>query len=481
MRTSPIDPSPTRSPRHACEPEGDPAFLEIGELAEQMDAGVVAPTGIVSHQLDRIARLDGGLRSFVSIAGDEALAAAQSAETELRAGLRRGPLHGVPIALKDMFWQAGKGCAAGTTVLRDEIAPRDATVVERLREAGAIVLGRLQMTEGAYSDHHPSVVPPINPWHAEYWTGISSSGPAVAVAAGLCFGALGSDTGGSIRWPAAATGLTGLKPSWGRISRDGTAALAPSLDHVGTLTRSAADAGRLFAAIAGPDPRDPTCLRSQVLLAEGDGISGLRLGIDSSSCGGDVHPLVRGVIENAAATLDRLGASLRPVAVPDVAAAIADWPDLCAVEAALVHEATFPSRRSEYGPVLASVLDRGWAVAATDFHRIQLRRAALRREFEELFEKIDLLLCPAHPFAPLSLAAIGTMGEQPELIAALQRYTVPFDMTGNPTITLPGGWDEKGLPIGFQLVAAHERDELAIRAAIAFQQVTDWHRRHPAI
>lgn len=193
-------------------------------------------------QLDRIARLDGDLASYARVTADQALAAAEAADAEIAAGYHRGPLHGVPLALKDLFWTKGTPAEAGTLVHRGFTPHEDATVVARLQQAGAVLLGKLQMTEGAYSDHHPTITPPRNPWNAVFWTGISSSGSAVATAAGLCFGSLASDTGGSIRWPFSATGLTGIKPAWGCTSRFGVFELAASLDHVGPMARSAADA-----------------------------------------------------------------------------------------------------------------------------------------------------------------------------------------------------------------------------------------------
>ncbi len=354
----------------------------------------------------------------------------------------------------------------------------------RLNAAGAVLLGKLQLTEGAYSDHHPSVTPPKNPWNADYWPGISSSGPGVATAAGLCFGALGSDTGGSIRWPSAANGLTGLKPTWGRVSRHGVFGLAPSLDHVGPMARSAADAAVMLAAIAGGDPNDPTAIPDPAPdypAVAGQGVRDLRLGLDVAWNGDDVDPATQAVLSEAIEVFRALGAQIVGVRFPDVTQAVADWAPNCAVEAAVAHAATYPARKAEYGPVLASVLEAGRALSGTDLQRILLRRMDFRGRVAALLAGIDLLLIPVHPFVPLTLDTIRTLGEQPELIAKLQRYTCPFDMTGSPTITLPGGFSEAGLPIAFQLVAADLGEAILIRAAAAFQGVTSWHRRHPTL
>jgi amidase len=227
-------------------------FLELTDLAELIRTQEISPVEATHQQLDRIAMLDGTLASYAVVTAERAMAEAREAEADIVASRYRGPLHGVPLAVKDLFWTCDVPTAAGMTIHKRFRPTEDATAVRRLREAGAVLLGKLQMTEGAYSDHHPEITPPRNPWNADYWPGISSSGPGVAVAAGLCFGALASDTGGSIRWPSAANGLTGIKPTWGRVSRHGVFDLAPSLDHIGP--RSVADAAALLAAVAVAAP-----------------------------------------------------------------------------------------------------------------------------------------------------------------------------------------------------------------------------------
>lgn len=457
-------------------------YLQITELAPLIERRKISPLDLTRAQLDRIAALDGELMSYAVVTPDAALAEAKAAEVDIAAGAYRGPLHGVPIALKDLFWTKDVPAAGGMALYRDFRPPRDATAVERLRRAGAIILGKLQMTEGAYSDHHPSITPPRNPWNPDYWTGISSSGPAVAIAAGLCYGALGSDTGGSIRWPCGANGLTGLKPTWGRVSRYGVFELAGSLDHVGPIGRSVGDVAAMLAVIAGHDSQDPTSLHDAIpdYLAEAaPGAAGLRIGVDPRWNAERVEPSVASVLSEAAEVLSGLGAHIVRVTGPDVAQAVADWVLICAVEAAVAHAETYPSRRSEYGPVLSAVLDQGRSTPATQLHAAQLRRQDLRGQFEALFDRIDVLLTPVQPFAPLTLERVRTLGDQPELIADLQRYTAPFDLTGAPTLTLPGGFAANGLPIGVQFIAPNLKEAVLVRVGLAFQSATVWHHRHP--
>jgi amidase len=405
-------------------------FLELTALAELIRTHKISPVEATRQQLDRIAALDDRLASYTVVTAERAMAEVRAAETDIAAGRYRGPLHGVPLAVKDLFWTSDVPTAAGTTIHKGFKPAEDATAVRRLREAGAVLLGKLQMTEGAYSDHHPQVTPPCNPWNADYWPGISSSGPGAAVAAGLCFGALASDTGGSIRWPSAANGLTGIKPNWGRVSRHGVFDLAPSLDHIGPMARSVADASALLTAVAGADPADPTALQEPVAnfaAMANPTIGDLKIGIDRDWGRRDVDPQVLAVLDDAERVLSALGAELVEVRVPDVTQAVADWAPNCAVEAAVTHKATYPARRAAYGPVLRMVLDAGRALSGLDYQEVLLRRMAFRGRMRALFGKIDLLLVPAQPFAPLSLKTMGTDGgrESRRSDADPRRHRVP--------------------------------------------------------
>ena len=275
----------------------------------------------------------------------------------------------------------------------------DATVVQRLRDAGAILLGKLALTEGASGDYHPTVTPPINPWNRMYWAGSSSSGSAVATAAGLCFGSLGTDTTGSIRYPATANGVTGLKPTWGRVSRYGVFPLAESLDHVGPITRTAADAGAILAVIAGHDPNDPTTLTAPVpdyLANLNAPLNDLRIGIDPKYNETGADPQTVDMVRAARKLFESLGASIKEVHAPSPDLLITSGLASCAAEAAIAHEATYPSRRNEYGH-LAGLLDIGRATIGMDVMKAQQARLAFSGALTALFNDIDLLLTPTQP------------------------------------------------------------------------------------
>ncbi len=435
-------------------------------------------------QLDRIGQLDGQLKSYAYVMATSALEQAKAADREIAARKVRGPLHGVPIAVKDLCWTKDAPTAAGMKIYRDNRPREDATVVIKLKEAGAVILGKLQLTEGAYADHHPEVDPPRNPWDARLWSGASSSGSGVATAAGLCYGSLGSDTGGSIRFPSAANAVTGLKPTWGRVSRYGVFELAATLDHIGPMARSAVDCGAMLGAIAGADPNDPTAVLEPVpdYLAKLSGsLQGTRIGVDPRWTSEGVDAASTRIFQDALRVAADLGAKIHEIAFPDPTNMITDWFPLCGVETAVAHETTYPARKSDYGPGLAGLIELGLQQSGTDYQKIVLRREAFRGSVRAVFEKVDLLAVPAQTFAAPTLAKMATLGENPELIAGLLRFSCPFDMTGSPSITLPGGFTESGGPVAFQFIGRHFDEARLVAAGDAYQRVTDWHRRHPPL
>ena len=457
-------------------------YLGLVELTRKMHNKELSPVEATEAMLSRIASLDAGLKSYALVMADAARLAAKKAEAEIVRGQIKGPLHGAPIAVKDLCWIMGSPTAGGMTIYKDYRPPDTATVVTRLEEAGAVVLGKLQLTEGAYVDHHPDVSPPVNPWAADRWSGASSSGSGVATAAGLCYGSLGSDTGGSIRFPCAAQGLTGLKPTWGRVSRYGVFELAATLDHVGPMTRNAEDAAAVLAAIAGADEKDPTALQAPVpdYMAEvSGGINGARIGVDEAWMASSTDDATQAVLQAALATLQSLGARVIPVKFPDTSQIVKDWFPLCGVEVAVAHMTTWPSRKKDYGASLSALIELGHRTTGMDYQAIVLRRNDLRGRVAALFNGIDFLLAPAQGFASPTVTTMMTAGEDPALMAALLNYTCPFDMTGSPTITLPGGFTDAHTPIAFQLVGPHLSEAALLRAGYAFQGATGFHAEHP--
>jgi amidase len=458
-------------------------YLSLDEVAKRLKARQLSSVDATRALLERIGRLDPKLKSYATLTPDQALAEAAARDAETAAGSSRGPLHGVPIAVKDLCETAGVATAGGMLIHRNYLPTQDATVVARLRAKGAVILGKLQMTEGAFGAHHPSVVPPVNPWNANYWTGSSSSGSGVATAAGLCFASLGSDTGGSIRFPSTMNGLTGLKPTWGRVSRAGVFPLADSLDHIGPMCRSALDCAIVLGAIAGADERDPTAVPLPVpdyTATIAQGVAGKRIGLPVNLT--DLDADGRRALDGAAQVLAKAGATLLDVALPagfdDSARA---WVPLCAVECAIAHEKTYPARAAEYGPVLAGLIDVGRRLSGLELAHLQVRRMAITGALNKLLASVDLLLMPVMPQATWSLQGLAGAGRDPDTVAARLRFTAPFDMSGHPTLTLPGGMTSDGVPVGFQIVSRAFDEAGILAAGYAYQQATDWHSRQPPL
>jgi amidase len=458
-------------------------YLSLDEVARRLKARKLSSVDATGAILDRIDALDPKLKAYATVTRERALADAKARDAETAAGKSRGPLHGVPIAVKDLCNTEGVPTAAGMAIHKTNVPTKDATVVARLKQAGAVILGKLQMTEGAFGAHHPSIPAPLNPWNATYWTGSSSSGSGAATAAGMCFGSLGSDTGGSIRFPSTMNGLTGLKPTWGRVSRAGVFALADSLDHIGPMARSALDAAIILGVIAGADPDDPTAVPLAVpdyAASIGAGVRGKRIGLATNMT--DLDADSRRALDGAAQALRAAGAEIVDVTLPaDFEQGSRDWVGLCAVETALAHEATYPSRAAEYGPVLAGLIEMGRRLSGLEVARLQARRAALTGGLNKVLASLDLLLMPVMGRAAWSLETLAAGGRDPEAVAARLRYNAPFDLAGQPTLTLPGGMTQDGVPTGFQIVGGNFDETAILAAGHAFQQATDWHLKRPPL
>jgi amidase len=460
-------------------------YRTITEMAALIESKAVSPVDVTTAILERIEALDGRLQAYATVMADSAMEQARAAEREIMNGTYRGLLHGVPVAVKDLCFTAGVRTMGGSAVYADLVPDFDSTVVRRFNEAGAVMLGKLNLTEGAMGGYNPQFQLPENPWKAGHWPGASSSGSGAATAAGLAYGTLGSDTGGSIRHPAAVCGTVGLKPTWGRVSRYGVLALAESLDHVGPLTRSSADAGIVLQAIAGWDANDPTSLPDPVpnmLAGVGQGVQGLRIGWDEAYATQDMAPDFAQAVAAGVRVMESLGAAIVPVKMPArLREYLEAWPVLCASEALAAHRATFPSRAREYGPWFREWLERGARYSGADYAQANTLRAACVGELRLTLRGIDLLACPSTAQAAQPITAAQAYGPiPPDRDPWQSRFTVPTDFAGLPTIALPCGLSEVGLPLSLQLVGHALSEPLLVQAGDAYEKATEWHALHPA-
>ena len=459
-------------------------FRTITEIAEHIAAKQLSPVDVTTAMLERIEQLDGQLKSYATVMREHAMASAQEAEREINAGMYRGPLHGIPIAVKDLCFTKGVRTMGAAKVMADHVPTFDGTVIAKLEAAGAILLGKLNLTEGAMGGYNSEFDIPKNPWNPDRWTGSSSSGSGVATAAGLCFGSLGSDTGGSIRFPSASCGIVGIKPTWGRVSRYGVLALAESMDHVGPMTRSVVDAGIMLEAIAGFDVNDPTSLPSPVpnmLEGIGQDLRGIRIGFDENYATHDIDVELAEAVRIGVGTLADEGAEIVEVALPDVDEYVSAWPTLCSAEAVLAHAATYPSQRDDYGPWFRGWLDMGAKVTGADYAKANNLRAACTGHLRRVFAEIDVLVCPSMSAPPHRVSPKMLYGTYGARDLKFQRFTVPFDYNGAPTLSVPCGVNSEGLPLSIQFVGKHLTEPLLCRVGDAYERATPWSDLHPDV
>jgi amidase len=379
----------------------------------------------------------------------------------------------------------------GTPVRKDFVPDVDATVVTKLRDAGAVLLGKLNLSEGAAAGYNPAMDVPLNPWNPDRWPGMSSSGSGVATAAGLCYAAIGTDTGGSIRNPASANGVVGLKPTYGRVSRFGVLAMADSLDHVGPMARRVADVAIMFDAIAGGDAHDPTSLEAPeagAARALAQGVRGLRIGFDRTYALTGIDAGQAAAIEAAVAVVGRLGAQIVDVRLPDLAGLVDMWLTICGAEMVAAHAATYPARASEYGPYLREFLAGGARVTPSQLAAARERRAALSARLNAVLASVDAIAGPAggDPAWPITHALqVGSLPEYHKAWSAAAprsaEFTMPMDLAGVPALCLPCGFSSDGLPYSIQFTGGRLAEPTLCRIAHAYEQATAWHTRHPAV
>lgn len=469
----------------------DPHWLSVQDVGRLIRARTLSSTALTERMLDRIKRLDTSLDSYATLMADAALDDARAADRELRAGTDRGPLHGVPIAVKDLCYTRGVRTMGGTFVNAEFIPNEDATVVSKLRAAGAVVLGKLNLTEGAMGGYHSERGIPRNPWDTSRWPGMSSSGSGVALAAGLCFGAIGTDTGGSIRFPSSANGVVGLKPTYGRVSRHGVMGLSETLDHVGPMARTVRDVAIMYDAIAGNDPKDRTSLASAPTSATAQierPIGGLRIGIDREYALQGIDPGQAASIEEVLKVLAGLGARIVDVKMPDRAAMVNTWLWTCAPEALAFHKDTYPGRANDYGLYFRQFLALGATVTPEQAATALAWRTQFSARFTTVLESVDAMACPAggDPAWPVTRAQQlgGFLGFSMAMAKSLPRaadFTMPMNLAGTPAICLPSGFSAEGLPYSIQFAGRHLSEPTLCRLAYAYQEATKWHTRHPVI
>jgi len=457
-------------------------------VAQRIKSGELSPVALTESILQRIESLESRLNAYATVMYQSARSAARRAEEQIGAGSYLGPLHGIPIAVKDLVYTAGTPTMAGLKLRESFVPAYDATVVRRLEGAGAVVVGKLNLTEGALAGYHPEFEIPVNPWGEGLWSGASSSGSGVAAAAGLCYGALGTDTGGSIRLPAMANGIVGLKPTFGRVSVHGVFPLAPSLDHVGPMTRSVGDAAAMFEVMAGPDPRDPSALNAPVpemLGALGEGIQGLRIGYDPVYASDGVDPALVRSIEAALEVLSDLGAQVVEVTVPQGSADLPGaWYTIASREALAEHRDTFPSQIAGYGPHFRDFLQTGAAVSDEELESAQAFRRDYSERLRALLARVDALVCPAGGVAfpiPQDVLYAGADAFNPYMGNVQLRFTIPADFAGTPSLTVPCGFSDAGVPHTLQFMGASLSEARLCRIGHAYEQATPWHKRHPEL
>ena len=464
-------------------------FLTASQLSRLIETKEVSPVEATEAYLDRIEAVDPKLNSYITVTGEQALEAARQAEHEIATSQHRGPLHGVPMAVKDQFNTAGIRTTGGSSILKDNIPDEDATVITNLKKAGAVMLGKLNMSEFAMAEiyNHPYGTP-RNPWDLERNPGTSSSGSGAATAASLCATSLGEDTGGSIRGPANFSGLVGLRPSHGRVSRHGVLGGSWSMDTVGPISRSVEDAAITIQAIAGYDPKDryswnvPVPDYRQALTGD---IQGIKLGVVQERMdSANLDPEVRDTVAKAISALGELGASSQDVSIPLAPKAGALTMSILSVEWSNLHRPLFEPNIDELDHNNKIRFLTGSVIPAQFYYKAQKIRAVLRQQILDALEQVDVLVLPTGPItAPPVESVPGVQSKEHALTGLAGRisFTGPFNLAGTPALSVPCGFSSSGMPMGLQIVGRPFAEETVLRVAHAYEQTTEWHNRRAPV
>ncbi len=457
-------------------------WLSVAEAAQLIAARKLSPVELTEASLRRIEQLEGRLNAFITVDGDAAMTAASEAADEIAKGGAHGPLHGIPIALKDIFGVAGVRMTGGSEILSENVASEDAEATARLKAAGTVVLGKLNLHEFAFgaTGVNPHYGAARNPWDLERITGGSSSGSGASVAAGECAAALGTDTGGSIRIPASLCGIVGLKPTYGRVSKRGVLPLSWSLDHVGPMTRTVEDAAIVLQAIAGRDADDASTVGEPVpdyMQMLRQGVQGLRIGIPKEFFFENLHPEVESAVRSAIGLLGEMGADPTEVDVPLISEIPGGVTAIMLPEALAYHQKWMSERPDDYGDDVRYRLELGASFLAVHYVQAQrFREMAVAAWREEVFPKVDLIVTPTTPITARPIEE-GDL----QVTFNLIRFTNPLNFLGVPAISIPCGFTGEGLPVGLQLVGRWWDEASVLRAAYAYEQATDWHERRAPI
>ena len=461
-------------------------YFSAGELSRLIRKKEVSPVEVVKAHLARVEALEPALNSFIALLPEQAVEEAKLAEREIQAGRYRGPLHGIPIGLKDLFYVKGVRNTSGSKIFDHFIPDHDSTIALKLKDAGAILLGKLNLHQFAYgpTGENPDYGNMHNPWDTKRIPGGSSGGSASATASGQCTLAMGTDTGGSIRIPSAVCGLVGLKPTYGRLSRYGITVLSWSQDHPGPMTRTVEDCALVMNAVAGYDPRDPSSANMSIpdfTKSLTENIKGLRVGVPKEPFEDPVDSEVEHFVRNAIELLGKLGATIHEISWLMYHESKAISSTILMAEATAYHSQLMKRQGSRLDPKVRLRLEAGLLISAVDYLQAQRARRLFYQQSCDLFKNVDLL---AGPTVPITACNIGTEEVQigntrMGVIPLLTQHTRPYNLNGFPAITVPCGFSKNGLPIGFQLAGKPFDEVTVLRAAFAYEQATEWHRRRP--
>lgn len=462
----------------------DLAFAPLADVVARISARQVTSAALTRLMLDRIARLNPVLNCYITVCAETAMRQAEALDRLLDAGTSLGPLHGVPVAIKDNMATAGIRTTAASRILADWVPDEDATVVTRLKQAGAVILGKTNLYEFAFGGVHEDYGETRNPWDQTRTCSASSSGPACAVAAGLAYASLGTDTGGSIRLPAAACGIIGLKPTYGLVSRAGVLPAGYSLDHVGPFARTVKDTALVLNAIAGPDARDAAGTRLPAPDASTDlgrGTTGIKIGVPHTQESERIDHEMRDAYHAALAALERAGASMVEVELPDHLLSRTIMWAIAATELAESHRTWLATRAQDYSPVVRALVRQGAFLSGMDYVRAHRVRQKIIQDYAAVMKTVDVIAMPVVPFPAWPVAATEATidGETEELMGALTRYCPPFNITGQPAVSVPCGFNRDGLPLAFQIAGRLHDDATALRVAQAYVKAAGGTARWP--